>query len=157
MKSAKAEAKHCRFLESVIFPGFWGIYVTFVLLSFDICILWVHVAFVFLSFDVFICVGCVWLLFIRGIVSGDCEPCIVLLPPLTRVATTFRFCNCVCVCFCICYNIALCVSSSSMQCSLYLTPSASFGFTFYLNSSCIVLPLLLVHIWRLQSCTGTTL
>ena len=41
----------------------------------------VHVAFVFLSFDVFICVGCVWLLFIRGIVSGDCEPCIVLPPP----------------------------------------------------------------------------
>ena len=125
----------------------------------------VHVAFVFLSFDVFICVGCVWLLFIRGIVSGDCEPCIVLLPtPPHQGATAFRFCNCVCVCmcicvgFCICNNIALCVSSSSMQCSLYLTPSAaSFGFMLYLYSSCIVLPLLLVHIWRLQSCTEITL
>ena len=106
----------------------------------------VHVAFVFLSIDVFICVGCVWLLFIRGIVSGDCEPCIVLLPHLTRRATTFRFCNCVCVrmcicvCICICNNIPLCVSSSSMQCSLYLTPSASFGFTLYLYSSCTYCP-----------------
>ena len=67
-------------------------------------------------------------------------------PPLTRGATTFRFCNCVCVCmcicvcFCICNNIALCVSSSSMQCSLYLTPSASFGFTLYLYSSCTYCP-----------------
>ena len=76
----------------------------------------VHVAFVFLSFDVFICVGCVWLLFIRGIVSGDCEPCIVL-PPHPHQGSYHLPLLYLCLCvYCVCVFVFVFVFVTILHC-----------------------------------------
>ena len=106
VKSAKANVKHCRFwvICALVFVGLMLLLYFYLLTS---VFVGVHVAFVFLSFDVFICVCCVWLPFIRGIVSGDWEPCIVLLPtpspgqlPPSAFVFVFLYVH-LCLCLCL--------------------------------------------------------